>query len=390
MMLGFLVSRALLSGAVFLFGINALWNVPPRAWLKQKWWLVGVAWVALFALSYLWSDDKAYWGQRLEVKLPVLLLPLAFSQLPAFSLKQLKIFTIVTALLLLAGAAYSASFVVNNVDYYINQYQTSHVLPVPAEGDHIRFSMCIALFIIWCVYLWPRFDSTILKWFIGMAIVLLAAYLHLLAARTGLAMLYVFIVLWAIYYGWKKSKLAGLSIILLLFLLGYVAVHYVPTLENRIGYFSYTYILYQKGEMSAIYGDMNRLISYDIAGTLIRSHPLTGVGAGDMLHEMAKGYAVQHPGAPPEQVILPHNEFLIIMLGAGLPALLLFVVWIFAPLRAVKKNREGFFFLTVWLVLLLPLLVEPLLEIQYGLFVYLFFLLWQWHALTTRRAVDTA
>src|SRR5262249_52527264 len=147
--------------------------------------------------------------------------------------------TIVTAILLLAGAAYSASFVINNVDYYINQYQTSHVLPVPVEGDYIRFSLCIALFIIWCVYLWPRLDHTLLKWFTGITILLLAAYLHLLASRTGLAVLYVFIVLWAIYFGWRKNKLAGLGILLLLCLLGYLAIQYVPTLKNRIGYFSY-------------------------------------------------------------------------------------------------------------------------------------------------------
>jgi hypothetical protein len=55
--------------------------------------------------------------------------------------------------------------------------------------------------------------------------------------------------------------------------------------------------------------------------------------------------------------------------------MLLFAAWVFFPLVWLRRNRQGFFFFVVWLVLLLELMIEPVLEIQNGVFVYLFFLL---------------
>ena len=76
MLLGFFVSRALLSVGMMLFGLNGLIGVHPKQWLKQKWWLLGVLWVGMYLLSYFWSGDIGYWHTRCEVKLPILLLPL--------------------------------------------------------------------------------------------------------------------------------------------------------------------------------------------------------------------------------------------------------------------------------------------------------------------------
>jgi O-antigen ligase len=211
--------------------------------------------------------------------------------------------------------------------------------------------------------------------------VILSIYLHLLAARTGLMLWYLFVLAWAIYYALKKNRLLGLGIIVALVVMAFLAVEFVPTLSNRVGYFNYMYILFSRGEISAIYSDMNRLISYSISTKLILAHPLSGVGAGDIMAAMAEGYDTYIPGTPAELKILPHNQFLVTGLAAGIPAMLLFMAWVFAPLRHIRKNRDGFFFLLVWLVLLLPMLVEPMLEIQFGVFVYLFFLLWQRQAL---------
>ena len=97
MFASFLVSRAGLSIFMFLFGINALRDVPVRQWLQQKWWLLGLAWVAIFAISGLWSEDKGQWNDHLQTKLPFLLLPLAFSYQPRFSGGQLRFFTISVA-----------------------------------------------------------------------------------------------------------------------------------------------------------------------------------------------------------------------------------------------------------------------------------------------------
>ncbi len=364
-----------------MFGVAGLWGMHPKEWLKQKWWLLGVVWVSILALSYFWSSNKADWAYRMEIKMPFLLLPLAFSLLPAFSLNQLRGFTVAICSLLLISAIYSASFLASNFNDLIYGYKVSKVLPTLAENDHIRFSLCILLTIIWCAYFWPRLEGKIMKGFVAITMVVLSVYLHVLAARTGLMLWYLFIIAYTVFYVSRRNKALAIAVFIVLIVMALVAIEYVPTLRNRVGYFNYMYILFRQGEISAIYSDMNRMISYEISSRVIAAHPLAGVGLGDMMTAMAKGYDKYYPGTDNDLKILPHNQFLVMGLAVGIPALLLFVTWVFAPLRYVRRNRDSFFFAMVWLVLLLPLLVEPMLEIQFGVFVYLFFLLWQRHIL---------
>jgi O-antigen ligase len=385
MMFGFQMSRAVLSMSMIVFGINALRDVNPRHWFRNKWWLLGVCWVAIYTLTYFWSANKGYWDVRWQVKLPVLILPLSFAFLPQFSVKQLKIFTIFTAVLLLGGACESSSFLVHNGAYYAEQYRTAKVLPTLAYNDHVRFSLAVALFIIWCVYFWQQMQGRIFKWFIGIIMLLLTIYLHILAAKTGLVTLYMFFIGWGIYLLIAKRKIAGAGVILALIIFVGFAVNYIPTLHERIGYMSFTYIKYKEGDKSGAYGDIGRFISYDIALKIIRQHPWGGVGAGDMLDEMKKGYDQWYPAVQDEERLLPHNQFLTVALGCGIPAALLFALWVFVPLTWLKRNRESFFFFIVWLAMLLQLMIEPVLEVQTGVFVYLFFLLWQKHTLKTGR-----
>ncbi len=381
-MLGsFLVSRALLSFFTFSFGVNALRDVHPRQWLKQKYWLLGVGWVGMYALSWFWSADKGLWGARFEVKAPVLLLPLAFSFLPAFSVRQLQVFAVAAGSFLLAGTLYSTSFLWGNVQYYLYEYHMAHVLPTPVYNDHIRFSVAIALFIVWCAWFWRYATSVWVKWFMAIAAVILSAYLHLLAARTGLIIWYFALFCWCIYFGLRKSIAIGIGVLIAVFTIAFYSFQHVPTLKKRIDYIFYTWELYEKGEISGIYSDMGRMISYDVAGRVIRQNAVLGVGSGDMMEEMKEGYEQWYPQITDEQVLLPHNQFLVVWLAGGIPALLLFLSWVFAPLAEVKRNRRSFYFLVVWFSLLLPLMIEPMLEVQFGLFVYLFFLLWQRHAM---------
>ncbi len=379
MIVGLLVSRGLLSFCMVSLGVAALYDVPPKKWLQQCYWLLGVGWVLMYGLSYFWSDDKMTWEILFTVKFPILLLPLAFSFLPAFSIRQLQIFTVSTALILLGCVGYSLSFIMHDVAYYLEQYRIAQVLPVPAGGDYIRFSLTITMFFIWCAYIWPILSKG-LKWFIGIIMIILAVYLHILAARTGLVALYMFAAGWGFYMGAKRSKLLGVGIVVAILLTAVLGIMYIPTLKARFGYLSYTYIIYTEGQRNGNYSDMGRVISYNIARQTIAEHPVKGVGAGDMLQSMQQVYTRYYPDVAAQQQLLPHNQFLVVWLGCGILALIIFVVWWLAPVWRIRLDREGFFMLIVWFVLTLPLLVEPMLEVQFGVFVYVFFLLWQMHA----------
>ncbi len=382
MFAGFFLSRAVLSVAMMLFGLNALLGISPGKWIKDKWWLLGVIWVGLYIVSYFWSDDIPYWYTRGQVKLPVVLLPLAFTFTPVFDYRQLKVFTIVLCSVLFIGIIYSLSFLLSNPDFYIKGYIYSNVIPTLPENDYIRFSLSLAMAVVWCVYFFPATRERWLKRFLLFAIIVMSITLHILAVRTGLLALYLFIVGWSVYLACRSTtRKIGVTLIIVFLAAGAIAINYVPTLKNKIGHFNYTLIMFREGNMSGDYSDIGRYMSYDIALKLIRDHPLTGVGAGDILGAMKQGYDKWYPQVPDQLRLVPHNQFLTVGLACGIPGLLVFIAWVLYPLFHIKRNRSGFFFLITWLILLVPLMVEPVLEIQYGVFVYLFFLLWQYHAM---------
>lgn len=382
MLAGFLLSRAVLSIAMILFGLNALWNVHPKKWLEEKWWLWGVVWIALFALSYFWSEDKGYWQNHVQVKLPLLLLPVSFAFVPAFSKKQLAVYTVSLCLILFFGMGYSAYFFLQNPIAYIEGYRFSNVLPTLPESEHIRFTLALALGIVWCFYYYPFLKGRPAKVALIICIFLFIAAIHIYAVRTGLLAFYVFITGYIFYLLFqKRTRFIATVSILFLFIASYLSFHFIPTLKLRVDHFKWGLMIFEKNEMKPEYGDIGRYISYDLALKIIKAHPLTGIGAGDIFTEMSKGYKQFYPQVSKELYLVPHNQFLTIAVAAGIPAMLVFGIWLFYPLREIKRNRNGFFFFITWLILLIPVLVEPILEIQFGLFVFIFFMLWQRQAM---------
>ena len=384
MFAGFLCSRSIASVGMMLFAANAVRDINPRKWITQKWWLLGVVWVGMYLLSWFWSANKDEWYTLCQTKLPFLVLPLAFGFLKPWTKNELRVYTILLTGCMLLGACYSLSFFLRDTEGFIHGYKYSHTLPTPAYNDHISFSTAVAACIAWGCYSWRLWESRIARILLGLALAFLSYYLYLLAAKTGLLALLVFSVAIVIYYvatgHWKKG------IVLLLVIAGsvYGAYRCVPTFRERIGYMSYTWLMFRQGERTGLYSDMGRIISYDIAGKLVKEHPVIGVGAGDMLDEMNNGYNRWYPQVAPQLRLIPHNQFLTVALGIGIPAMLLFTVWIVLPLRRVRRTREGAFFIATWVMLLVPLFTDPFLEVQFGVFVYLFFLLMQRSVLPLR------
>ena len=375
----FLVSRAVLSCFVFVFGFNAIRDINPKNWKKDIWWIMGVIWFLMYALSFFWTMDTDNWHTRVEVKLPVLLLPLAFYFLPAFNRKQIQWFVLCSALLVLGSVAYSISFFIKDPSYYSEQYVYSHVLPTLVYGDHIRYSLFVALYIVWLASVFNDLGQKWMKAFVVITIVLLSVYLHILAARTGLIVWYIFVASWCLRFSFKKNMKLGVAIIFLLIVSSAMAIKYIPTLEKRVWYMRHTYELYTSGKAQSGYSDMGRLISYSIASKLIANNAIIGVGAGDILFEMNKGYDRWQPDVPQEYRLIPHNQFMIVCLGCGVLTLLVFILWVFWPLVWIRKSPKGFHLFIIWISLFLAMMVEPMLEVQFGVFVYLFFLLWSKH-----------
>ncbi len=389
MFVGYLFPPAILSISMIAFGINALWNVNPRLWFKDKWWLMGVAWVAMFAISWFWSENKGDWETRFQLKLPFLILPLAFNFLPRFSAKQLQWFILVVAVMLTGSAFYSMSFLVRDSAHYIAEYKQSHILPTLPKGDHISASMGVSVFIISAIYILPRMPDRWVKWVVSICLVILVVHLHVLAVKCGLISFYLFVIGWSIYVLVSRRKIVGLAILLALPVVFYLVDRLVPTLHERVAYTVFSYYMFKAGDHSGKYGDNSRLMSYELSTQLIKKHPWLGVGAGDIKDQMDSLYAKVYPDVQQVDRLYPHNQFLVNAVGCGIPAMLIFVFWYFMPLARLKRNRQSFFFFMVWFMGLFELMIEPHLEGQLGIFVFLIYLLLQRQEMEHEKGLTT-
>ncbi len=392
---GLLCSRALLSIAMILFGAAALYRVPPRRWTTPVLWL-GLGWVGLYALSGFWSADQMLWREHLQVKLPVLLIPAAFAALAPFSARARTVLLLGIATIGLCGIGYSLAAMVRSPEEVIAGYGISHALRTPMYGNHISFSALIASTLVLLVAGWKAYDSRLARRLVVFCAVVFVAYLHLLAAKTGLVMLYGAALFGIGRMAFGRQRRLAILLLLCAVVAVLLAARWVPTFSKKIDYVRYSIAEARRGARSDNYSDVSRVLSYRVALDIVPKHLLIGVGAGDMEAAMAAGYATRYPDVPLQNQLLPHNQALCMALAAGLPALLFFLLWLGYPLRRALDRRvaprDRAWLAGLWAVLLVPLLVEPFLEVQSGVAVHLLSGFLQWHACAAepkrRRATD--
>lgn len=380
MFVGFICARALMSIGMITLFINALHpQVAGMAWQKARrspFAILALLFFLSYLLSGLWSADREQWSLFTTMKLPFIILPFAFFTIPFHKRKCLLAINLAVGAVLLVAVGYSVGVFLSDIDYYIQGYSASHMIPTTKYGDHIRFSLSLALFVLNCLYF--VFEarpalSRALRWCFGIAAVIFAAYLHLLSAKTGLMCLYIVVGLYFFIKLARRSRMISYLFVLSMAALVAGMYFFVPTFRGKIDYISEEVRLAREGKLDYNYSDVGRIISYKVWAHEFRQHPWAGVGAGDVLSAMDEGYRALHPEVPEENRLKPHNQFLCTSLAVGTMVVFL-IGMVFAPLRAALRDR--FLMGIVTLCLLAVLMVEHYLEVQFGVFVYLFFTLY--------------
>ena len=113
----------------------------------------------------------------------------------------------------------------------------------------------------------------------------------------------------------------------------------------------------------------SRTYSYKAGFNLIKKHPILGVGSGDLYAEMEKENNENFRMIT--FTIIPHNQFIYTMAAIGIPLSLTLFLMFFYPLF----KKPDFFEVTTVAIMLCGIMVESMLQVQFGVFVYLFFTL---------------
>jgi O-antigen ligase len=381
MMAGFFWSRALLSLSVVALFVNALH--PQRfsgfllRWKKDRFALCCFLFFATYLIGGLWSENKEQWWDSVTNKLPFAVLPFAFYAVPLHKLRFQKLLIASILIMQLLVIAYSLFMLFSNSASYIEGYKHSHALPTTKYDDHIRFSLSLVLSLIMIAYLlFERGRTRLTKR--GSAALLVCSiifivYLHVLAAKTGLLCLYVaaFVYLfWKVYQ--KKGLLFGIPAGMMILLLPLMAYFTVPTFRLKVDYVGFELRhLSQQQKYNYNLSDQGRILSYKMGWHIIQDHPMVGVGVGDVLGEMALEYQKFYPEVPEENVLIPHNQYIFTLVALGFPLCLALVLLSLTLFRNIPGR--GVYVFTTSIVMIIAMMVEAMLEVQFGIFVFLFY-----------------
>ena len=378
MMVGLLYARAILSISIIVFVANAFHPLI----IKKYWWqaaqngfvILCMMFFAGYLISGFWSRDTLVWMNELILKLPFLLFPLAFFSTPVKEKKYATFLIGGFLLILLSGVIYSLS-----ISDLSSGVQGAHVhIRSAVGGDYLRFSMVLLMGVLVSLYLLfekTRLLSTFKKCFLIIWILFISIYLHMLAAKSGVLFLYLIISVFVGYklYQYKKIWVPiGLGII---FLIGSIVVFKVPLVRAQVSNMVYEIKAWNNNDMADMDKQqrsyMSRMMSYVIAFDIIKEKPLTGVGAGDFMKTVKARYDAFYPYVLKQDRVVPHNQLLATMVTVGIPLSIIFLILFIYPLMFGGKYQ--LYYLLNYMILSGFMLFEAVLEIQHGIFVFLFF-----------------
>jgi O-antigen ligase len=380
----FFLPRAFLSAAMILFILISFLH----ARIKQQLatfirhpllWSMSLLFF-LPLLSGLWSSNQDEWLSTIRIKLPLLFMPLAFASPFRFSEKDWQNLALVFVLLVLAAAGWSMVQYLAEMKSVHEGYLRSNMLRTPLENDHVRFSWAVQAAVL-CggILFWKnRSQSKIISGLMAFSILCLVVYLHILAARTGLLCFYVSLF---ILFTWllleKTSRKYALLILFFVAALPLLAYHLLPTFQNRVKYFRYDFPYFSKAHYLENTNDAVRVISWKAGWQVMQENPLTGTGFGDVKQETREWYGRHYPQMNDSDKILPASQWLLYGAGLGWPGFIMAILITMLPLTVKNILYKLTWYMLSASVMVL-LVFDAALEIQFGVFLYSAVLLWWW------------
>jgi len=339
----------------------------------------------MVAASGFYSKDTPMYLERLRIKLPLAFLPFAVLSFPVIPKRSYQSLLYFLFLMMLGYAIYCTVLLVADFSAIANEYSRAGVLPMLIS--HIRISLLVAICVIIGAYLYRQgfyWFHPAEKYLQVLGTVFFFVFLHLIAVRSGLVAMYLILTAFAIrYIIISKRYYLGFAFIAMLIVLPIVAFYTIPTFKNKVNYMKFDVGRFLIGEHGGLYSDTRRLTSIQMGIKVGNAHPFTGVGYGDVVDANKAMYAVYYPNVDARDYFSPHNQFVYVYAGLGIPGLLIFMIAVLIPVfyRSAWNDPIA---LTINIAILSSFLTEHTIETQIGTAVYLLLLLPALQQLDTR------
>ena len=383
----FLLSVCMIASAVVaLFALD--WSpklrLRFRAGMGQRWQefikaphfyvLMGYYFMVFWGLGEL--EDTTYWLSRLRIKLPFLILPLAFFFLPRPSDRALDgLLYFFVALLVLTSVGVLINYLLNAeaINKLIKQGQT---LPLPC--NHVRFSLFLAFGVLISMYLffqkyywrgpWEKYVQ------LGAALFLFA-FIHILSVRSGIVVVYATLFLLVIRYVFKTGRwLLGAGVLVAMAAFPFLAYQTMPSLRAKVDYVKYDLFMYRHGHEDAKLSDSGRWISLKVGWEIFQKNPINGTGVGNLKSEVTKIYERDYPNILIQDRKMPHNQFLSVLAATGIFGFILFLGIFLLPIL-YQRHHQHWLLLGFYLIIFLSFMVENTIENAMGVGFFIYYLL---------------
>ncbi len=159
--------------------------------------------------------------------------------------------------------------------------------------------------------------------------------------------------------------------------------------ENRIRSLAWEYRQYHFNGYASGHSMTQRLEFWKNALYIIKQHPLTGVGTGNVKAALAKAYTATGSTLDAEWRLGPHNEYLLMGVLFGIGGILYFIFSLIAPWLILHKRRD-FIYTAFLFIAICSMLTEDTLETQAGVTFYAFLNAIFLFSLQVRKSPDSA
>jgi len=316
------------------------------------------------------SENLDQWLLQVKLKLPFLILPIAFYVLRPWIDRSFHKWV---HLAFIAIAFISTFDVI--VTFLLDRASITASIgkgkSIPTPLDHIHYSIMMAYATVSAAILAISEKRKSFQWLLFGMTFYLFGFMHFLSVRTGLVLSYAGIGLTLLWFMTTHKKyLIGLGIMAFLIAVPFVAYQTVEPFQRKIGYMMWDLKQYQKGKGNS-YSDSERLMSYAISFDLIKESPLVGHGIGDLGQIMTAKHLEKY--GEKEKYIYPHNQYLYILCCLGLIGALVFFYGLLTPILHAKQHN--IFLISIFILMLISFLVENTIQRAVITGFFLFFIL---------------
>lgn len=380
LLIGLVLSRAMMSIGMMLLVVPAFFQPEVGANFRKflrapGFWLPMLVFLP-YLLSGLWSEDQAMFWQKVQLRLPFLILPFAFYSFEALSKQMFRYILLGFVLLMTVSGIIVLIDFLQHYREVVDQYL--HAKTIDTPFNHIRYSLMVAFAIVANIYLITTEQKAPLpleKWLVRACLAFLVIFIHVLSVRSGIAALYLVLFYLAIAYIRRSGrKKLGWVLLIVLFMIPTVAYVAIPTLRNKVTYMVRDLRNYSKGNSISRFSDGRRLVSLKAGIEIGNRQPLIGVGVGDVEQEVYEYYQENYPLYEREFYIVPHNQLVFAYAATGIIGVLLLIGGLL-PSLFLRKAHRFWLFTTVHIMLWASFLVEPTFETQLGIAFFLIFYL---------------